>query len=224
MYGNAGFIFRSAVEMCQAISAPVNSVQHRREALASIVLAAISCESFINELAQLAVPGPKAPGWLTTLRSILEEAEESHASIESKYLLTKFILTGQPFDKGALPFQDFALLIDVRNMLVHAKPVEANLERNDKDEYIWTKPPLMRRLQSARILGVDDSLKEAARRNNAEKLIADMFAQVSSQPVALWACRAASAIVNDILSSIPNDSPLLVVAELGYRRDFQSPV
>jgi len=210
--------------MCEAISSPRPSGQHRREALSSIILAVISCEAFINELPELAKPwqeSPKSPGWLKGLAAILGEAEESHASIESKYHLAKFVFTGQPFDKGATPFQDFALLIDIRNIMVHAKPLEASLEKNDQGEFFWSKPPLMRRLQAARIVGVDENLKQAANSNNADKLIADMVSQISSQDVALWACRAASAMVNSIIDSVPGDFDFRAVLELAYRKEFQ---
>jgi hypothetical protein len=162
-----------------------------------------------------------APGWIKALGDILGEAEKSHASIELKYQLAKFTLTGQPFDKGALPFQDFALLIEIRNILVHQKPLEASLEKNDSGEFVWTKPPSMRRLHAARIIGVDDSLKDAATRNNADKLIADMVAQISSQAVAQWACRAAAGMVNALLDSVPEGSKLALLMHFAYRREFQ---
>jgi hypothetical protein len=207
--------------MCQGISTPSGHAQHNREALASIVLAAISSESFINELAEAAVLAPEPPAHLKALGTMLAEAEKSRVSVESKYHLAKFVLTGEPFDKGASPYQEFALLIDLRNRLLHSKPLEAKLVRNDEGEFVWTEPPLMRRLQSARIVHVDNTLKEAAKRNNADVLIADMLHQVSSQGVALWACRAVSAIVNNLLDSLPTGSQCAALAEIAYRRSFQ---
>jgi hypothetical protein len=41
---------------------------------------------------------------------MLGEAEKSRTSIESKYHLAKFVLSGQPFDKGANPFQTFCII------------------------------------------------------------------------------------------------------------------
>ena len=64
---------------------------------------------------------------------MLGEAEKSRTSIESKYHLEEFVLSGEPFDKGANPFQTFALLIDARNLIVHAKPLEAVIRKNERD-------------------------------------------------------------------------------------------
>ncbi len=225
MFLNAGRLFRHAVETCQAIP-PAPMGQHEREALSSIVLAVISCESFINELPEIAKQwssDARRPGWLKAVTQMLEQAEQSRASIESKYQLAKFIFTAEPFDKGAMPFQDFALLIEVRNILIHAKPLEVSLERDDNGEFVWKTPLLMRRLQAARIVGVAENLKDAVKRNNADKLIADMLSQISSKAVALWACRTASATVNAVLNSVPSDSSLARYLEHVYRKDFQSP-
>jgi len=42
---------------------------------------------------------------------MLGEAEKSRTSIESKYHLEEFVLSGEPFDKGANPFQTFATFV-----------------------------------------------------------------------------------------------------------------
>jgi hypothetical protein len=222
---NAGMLFNNATEMCRAISAPQDSPVHQREALASILLAFFSTEAFINELGQLAefVARDRAdlPGWIATLASILEEAENSRSPIESKYVLAHFILTGRPFDRAAQPFQDFALLTDVRNVLVHRKPLDARLEKDESGVYKWSEPKLMRQLQSAKIIQATDSLRKAAERNKADTLIADAVGQVSTQAVAAWACRTAAAIVNAIIDGIPSGS-FRALVETMYRMYFRS--
>jgi hypothetical protein len=106
------------------------------------LLAVISAETLVNELPQFAEnwiqamaarkEKQEAPGWLKALAEILIEAEESKASLKSKYQLTKFILSGEPFDTGAQIFQNFALLVDLRNTIVHAKSKDAVMRKDEK--------------------------------------------------------------------------------------------
>jgi len=88
----------------------------------------MSAEAFINEIPQLAAEAAgdsTEPGWVKAMGEIVGAAEESHAPIESKYHLASLVLTGHVFDKGVQPFQDFKILVDLRNLVVHTKPGEA---------------------------------------------------------------------------------------------------
>jgi hypothetical protein len=219
-YALAGSLFEKAVQECKKVSSTAHN-ETERAALASILFAMISTEAFINELGLL-VSGEKdhlaVPGWERTLSDLLDEAEKSRISITSKYQLAKFILSGQPFDRGSKPFQDFALLVDVRNLLVHARPLTAIVRKNPSGGFEWAEPKIMVRLQNASALEVDDFLLDAASMSNADALAASLVLQISRQSVARWACKAAAGIVNGILDAAPND-------EFGhfYRRDFECP-
>ena len=46
------------------------------------------------------------------------------ASLLSRLALSNWILTGKSVDRSSSPFQDFALLVGLRNDLVHFKPNE----------------------------------------------------------------------------------------------------
>jgi hypothetical protein len=221
MYVNAGSLFSNAVELCKGLTESV-AVQARRDALVTIILATISTEAFINELHHWAEDqsGPSAPGWINALGDVLGEAEKSRSTIELKYQIARFILTGQPFDRGAAPFQDFALLISVRNLIVHSKPQEAKVERDANGKLVWVEPRILCRLQRAGILSVSDSLRDAASRLGAETIISDLLAEISTHSVAKWACRAAAGAVNGVLDSIPAGG-YASAAEVMYRKDFQ---
>jgi hypothetical protein len=74
---------------------------------------------------------------LEALATIISEVEACRGSVRLKFQWAMQIVTGSPFDKGAQPFQDFDLLIALRDMVVHLKP-----------EHISDEPPaLARRLQ-----------------------------------------------------------------------------
>jgi len=205
------------------MTSPPLSVQSRREALASILFAAVSAEAFINELHHLVrewTDRPSAPGWAKTFDDILEDAEKSRTSIKSKYQLAKFILSGQPFDKGAPPFQDFASLVEVRNLIVHARPPVATLRKDATGKFAWAEPPVVVRLQNVKVAEVDYSLIDIASRTAAEAVVVDLVGHISTRTAAQWACTATAGIVNAILDAIPNE---FATAAFLYRSDFKCP-
>src|SRR6185437_3506639 len=118
---NAGLVYLNALSLIENIRPP--GPQHhstlRTNATASTIFSALATETFINEVSYLAnglFRGTEG-AWLQTLGDVLEELEDSHAPITSKYLIAKFVLSGAPFDKGKSPYQEFALLIRVRNVI-----------------------------------------------------------------------------------------------------------
>lgn len=224
MYINASGLFEQAIASYQAASKlPRYSIEGRRETLASILYAVISAEAFINELHHLTRGWnkPDAFGWVKALVDLLEEAEKSRASLESKYQLAMFILSGEPFDRGAAPFQEFALLIAVRNLIVHAKPLVATLSKNASGKYIWTEPKIMVRLQSAGVVPVPDDLTDLADHTSAQALSADVLGHISTEVTALWACTAAAGIVNGVLEAIPD--PFGATMKFLYREFQKTP-
>src|SRR5439155_18734314 len=58
----------------------------------------------------------------------LQEIEESRGSLSLKYLIASQTLSGATFDKGSNPYQDFAILINLRNDLMHLKPRDSFLQ------------------------------------------------------------------------------------------------
>jgi hypothetical protein len=98
------------------------------DALTAIVMAAASTEAFVNEFPEYAplmysVLGPtEAPDAVTAVVQVLQELEESRVPVTTKYLVASQVLIGKAFNTGAAPYQDFKLLIDLRNAIMHIKP------------------------------------------------------------------------------------------------------
>jgi hypothetical protein len=94
------------------------------DAILAIVMSAASTEAFVNEFAEYA-PGVyssfEAPPALTTCVQVLRELEESRVPVTTKYLIATQVLDGKGFNTGAPPYQDFKLLIDLRNAIMHIK-------------------------------------------------------------------------------------------------------
>lgn len=223
MFANAGRIFVNAVESCQELSAAgLTSAQIQRRSLAAILFSTISTEAFINELHHQScfwAGEVNPPGWTKALCEVLGEAEKARASIESKYHLAKYILSGEPFDRGAAPFQTFALLIDIRNLIVHAKPLEAIVRKNEHGKYVWSEPKVMVRLQEMNVVNTQDL--QIAIAHNPDRIVADLVVQISTQATAKWACKAASGIVSAMLDAVPVD--FARITDVLYRDSFIIP-
>lgn len=149
------------------------------DAVTAIVFAAASSEAFINELREMAeVYGRMGNDEaLKTLSVVLQDAEESRLSITTKYVLAKRFLTGATYDRGGQLFQDFSLLVELRNVLMHTRPRELN-NLSSRDQ------KLLERLVSRGLI---------------EKNYSQNFLDNLANPnVARFSCNAAAAIICDL--------------------------
>lgn len=128
---NSSLYIALAVEASNRLDTS-NPTTNSREAIVAIVFAASALEAFMNErvewAVQLCAKGEQRE-LVRTFASILTDAENSRASLESKYKLARWILNGKAYDEGANPYQDFSLLISLRNSLLHLKPATTILRR-----------------------------------------------------------------------------------------------
>jgi hypothetical protein len=225
MYVNAGVLFSNAVALYKGVSS-LNSAhaQARRECLASVIFSAISTEAFVNELSELARGlGGRSdePGWVRGLGQVLGAAEDSHASIESKYHLARLVVTGQVFDKGAQTFQDFALLVDLRNIVVHAKPHEVTREQASSGIFP-AEDKIIRQLEQRGVIKSPSPPKGSG--SEKVTLITNLLDELSLQSVGRWACNSAAGIVNAVLDFLQTASPpsarFSTLADKMFRRDF----
>jgi hypothetical protein len=94
------------------------------DAIVAIVLSASSAEAFINEFAEYVpliynlVMDP--PAVVANCSAVIKELEESRVPVTVKYLVASQVV-GVPFERGSAPFQDFKLLVDLRNAIMHIK-------------------------------------------------------------------------------------------------------
>jgi hypothetical protein len=117
-----------------------------------ILLSAISIESYVNELTDLAKLGaiPQASPSMRSLAQVLEGAEGERASTALKIQLAHLVLTGLPLAKGSQPYQDVELLLDLRNRIVHSR-AELILMPADGGP-APDKPPIVRRFVSRGVI------------------------------------------------------------------------
>jgi hypothetical protein len=119
-------IAREAVMRAQKAAPGPNTLSS--DTLNAIVMSAASTEAFVNEFAETAALlystfFPHAiPPVITTCVQVLQDLEDSRVAVTTKYLVASQVLAGTAFDAGSAPFQDFKLLIDLRNAIMHMKP------------------------------------------------------------------------------------------------------
>lgn len=174
--------------------APSDTSPDQVDARVAVLFAAASLESFITELPRTAAAhGPQFKGaarlqWLVDL---LCEAEEARVNVQFKFLLTKVILTGDPYVKGAHPYQDFDLLIKVRNALLHLKSPEFTMGA-DSGMPTMLHPKTLRSLQTRGLVQSQSKLRAWVH-------------MISTRGVARWACNTAVDMVMSIQESFGKD-------------------
>ena len=185
-------LFGLAVEAAREIKAAPRDGGKRR-ALISVVFSVIALESFINEMTDYAqdmtayqpsVEGPEA----VLFAQVMGDAEDAHARLESKFTLAKWIVSGQNTDRGGQPYQDFALLIRLRNDLVHTKPNKLFVYGETTMEE--AHGALLKRFKGKDILAGDG-------------ITGSWTYLIQTKAVAEWSCRTAALVVNDLCSLVP---------------------
>jgi hypothetical protein len=188
-------LFGIAVDAARGIKAAPRT-GGQRPALISVVFSVIALEAFINEMTDYAqdmtayqpsVEGPEA----VLFAQVMGDAEEAHARLESKFTLASWILSGRNIDRGGQPYQDFALLMRLRNDLVHTKPNKLFVHGVTTNEEAHGS--LLARFRDKNILADDN-------------VTGSWTYLAQTKAVAEWSCKTAAHVVNDMCSGVPQIS------------------
>jgi hypothetical protein len=177
----------------------------------------MSIETFMNELVfhatQFVSRKPAPP--LQAFADVLTEMEESKAQIKTKIQMGKYILTGEPFDKGKNPYQDFDLLVNLRNEIMHQKAHEELVFDEQGSEKI-SKRKILKPFEDRKLLGKILYEGQEAQLN--------WLSEISTRAMAVWACNAAAGMLNAMLeASVKAGDPVLShILKRVYQQDFQS--
>jgi hypothetical protein len=181
----ANTILGSAVDLARAIDGPSASCQ------VPVILSAVFIEAFFNELEHEATTMKSAGGdaRLEVLGLLLGDLEDSHASIRLKLQLSYFALTNTYPSRGTQPFQDFDLLVRLRDALVHPKTALLDYKAPKKS----SNASLLAGLASRRLIDppADDSPP-------------DWFKEAMVPAVASWACGTAFSVAQAVIDVLPN--------------------
>jgi hypothetical protein len=185
---NLGRLHMIAKRACARAYADGRPNDKEDAALTAVLFSAAALEAYINETAQLIHKDPrlsKSSSKVSAFAEVLDEAEHDRASLRLKFLLAKTVLSGHSFDRGALPYQDFDLLIALRNELMHSK-----LQRIDDTHR------LVKCLRSRQILGAEDA-----------NVRSSWISTIATPEVARWACDTAASMVNAIQEALSKVVP-----------------
>ena len=196
---DTGMLFKVACDSANSIQAPPRQGD-QASALVSIVFSVLTLEAFMNEMSEMMLfPLPDKPQVISVLADFLQDAERSHASLESKFTLAKWILSKKKFDRGAEPYQDFSLLVSLRNDLVHFRVNDA-FEEDYPPSFINEAVPLGKTHQNL----MDRFRTKNILAENVSGKTLSWTALVKTKAVAEWSCRTAAFMIRDFCAAIPH--------------------
>ena len=166
------------------------------DSVSAVIVAATATEAFINELSHmlstLDTLGRRAlPTTLIDWKGIgelLEQLEDAHAQVTAKYLLASILLPKDALRKGEQPYQDFAMLIDIRNDFAHPRA--------------QVRPP--------KYFDTFVNKRWTYNTKTDEVKLVGWMLQLETPEIARWACRAAHNIIWDIVERFEGTAEPLI--------------
>lgn len=175
--------------------APSDGFMELMDRKAGVIFSALSVEAFINDVEAFMTIGRKSWGdeRVDALSEILPDLERDRVQLKTKVQLFYYILTGKRIEKGNEPYQSFALLIDLRNRLVHGRP------------------PMMHFVDSsAQCMPTDRKFVErliaAGAGSESFSKAPDWEAIAWSQNCSKWAFGAARNLISHLIMAFPSDN------------------
>jgi hypothetical protein len=100
----------------------------------AVVFSVMWLEGYTNYLFEtiawsVEVETPKMPPRVQALSDIGAELEKQRARLPEKIQLLSMTLRGRTFPRGSNPYQDFDLLLAIRNRLVHQRPSRLDVHK-----------------------------------------------------------------------------------------------
>lgn len=194
---SSGSLFRVAKDAyARAVVAVPDSAMERDASLTAIVFSVVALEALVNELA-FSAKSYDVP-IVGSYAALAEEAEAGRGSLQLKYQVLSVAFSGKAYEKGLSPYQDFALLVALRNALIHHKPDE-DVIRQSMDtagQSTWT-------MQVNKLL---PKLRGKAIRSEKDIGYAGMSGLVGTSMAAEWACRTTVAMVQSVYDLVPESA------------------
>ncbi|MCK5707234.1 MAG: hypothetical protein KAI43_06225 [Candidatus Aureabacteria bacterium] len=139
--GSLFFYARKSIERAK------NGDEH--ESIPSILLSTIGFESFCNEMIEITLSQLKEPS--DKIKEQFNEITSRTCKIRDKYKILYRILSNKSIDASSSIYDDFILLFDLRNELIHRKPEKCEWDPNDP-ERTYSVHPLIKRFVTKNII------------------------------------------------------------------------
>jgi hypothetical protein len=200
----ATYAFNSAALFDIARTARDRAVTNPVETVVTVVFAVAGLESFVNELLERLRFDSHQPSVELERACAIAEAGnlyERTASLPLKVQLLSVALSGVQMDQGAQPYQDFDLLLAIRNVVAHQRPERLP----DTGGAPVESQHILKRLVARGLLL---SLPSA-------DTIHTTFGGITDPAVASWALEAALRMVRAVGELLP--APVAARALMSYR-------
>lgn len=139
---------------------------------------------------------------------LADEIESNKGSIKPKYVLAYSVLSGQPCDKGGHPYQNFSLLIDARNGLMHMKPNDLSGEaKPDGTLTLGSAPKIFEKIRGLGIIDTSGPCFPMPIPDTPPiqiKIPLPWNYRIATPAAASWACNTATDVVESILTVVPD--------------------
>ena len=215
---SAARLFLVAKKACERLNTiPSSTTGGQDDSLIAIVFSAASIEAFFNELPELLSEFPDPQGSTEAEKigsyvGLADEVEANKGSVKLKYLLAYSVLSGQQCNKGGNPYQDFSLLVDARNRLMHAKPggssgelfregTDVSAAASDLPEKFRTKG-ILDTSQPGLVASIED--ETGVRPIGTIPFPMSFDFRIATKAAAVWACNTAADIIGSILNVLPD--------------------
>jgi hypothetical protein len=127
-----GNLYEIAKQAHDRVSLQPANIPHN-DALVAVLFSAATLESFMSQAVFMAETWSHLHPKIAAFASFIGELDTKvGASLKTKYNMARWIICGAPFDQGKLPYQDFDLLVDLRNAITHLKPDKLSSDKTRK--------------------------------------------------------------------------------------------
>ncbi len=168
------------------------------DALSAIILSVVSLEALVEELVEVVrglIPhcpeDSRARG--KSLIEALELIEEGKGQLALKFQVAKLILSGTSYETGARPYQDFEMLLDLRNGLIHPKAFAVK-----SDQSGTSVDPVRRFREKLRSLEIIAEI-------SGENVMAPLSTWVQTRATARWACNTSVEMAHSLFGTPAED-------------------
>ena len=225
---NSHFLYKIALEAYQRTTTPMSdTAAGQLDTVVSVVFSSATLEAFMDDavaLAELFLSSSccTEPTSVSAFADALKEIEKHRGSVKLKYMVGRIIFAGKPYDKGAPPYQDFALLIELRNALVHMETKQMS--------GLWETKQISGKFRSGKMSVYSDYIKPALP-GMVKKLPQDLLAgddytywinRICTPALARWACNTAVSMIKSFVDTIPDSSLSGILAEMVNGGSFES--
>ena len=170
------------------------------DALTAVILSVASLEALVNDLFDMA--GKLAPRDHDLRRWSRLWPDLERLNVGLKYLIVAQAI-GEPFDKTRQPYQDFSLLVAVRNEILHYKSPATKMKL-DKSGVTFTYPKLVKRLVARKVIP----------KPRVSASLASLLEHVKSASVARWACNTAAKVARHVVDNLPKGTVRRLMMEM----------